>query len=162
MKEANSIYTLSHSCGDNRIVFVTNNTMTYAHYCKTRAGNFLSRIMENTLSLCTTKQLVVSTRSTNANCLISHDEYQLLIAGLQGRCRHLFPHQYNINCRNHNLALCVKHLIKDFPILAEVDIALLAPWKLFDNSQQRFAVFKDVQSSYRLKELILVRAEATR
>ena len=99
---------------------------------------------------------------TNASCWFYHDAYHLCIAGLQRRFRHLVPHQYYINCRNHRLALCVKHLIKHFPILAEVDSALLAIWKLFDNSQQRFAVFKEVQSSYGMKELVLVRAAATR
>ena len=82
--------------------------------------------------------------------------------GLQRRFRHKVPHSIYINCRSHRLALCVKHLIKDFPVLEEVDCTLLLIFKLFDNSPQKFAVFKDVQDSYAMKELVLVRASATR
>ncbi|XP_062596552.1 uncharacterized protein LOC134258002 [Saccostrea cucullata] len=67
--------------------------------------------------------------------------------GLQRRFRHVVPHSLYINCRSHRLALCVKHLMKYFPVLEDVDLDLLAIYKLFDNSPQKFAVFKDVQAT---------------
>ena len=85
-----------------------------------------------------------------------------IFAGLQRRFRHVVPHSLYINCRSHRLALCVKHLMNFFPVLEDVDLALLAIYKLFDNSPQKFAVFKEVQASYAEKELVLRRAAATR
>jgi hypothetical protein len=52
--------------------------------------------------------------------------------------------------------------MKFFPVLEDVDLALLAIYKMFDNSPQKFAVFKEVQASYAEKELVLRRASATR
>ena len=66
-----------------------------------------------------------------------------------------------INCNSHRLALCVKHLMKFFPVLEDVDLALLAIYKLTIHPH-KFAVFKEVQASYAEKELILRRAAATR
>lgn len=34
------------------------------------------------------------------------------------------------NCRNHRLALCLKHLMKTYPLLVEADSLLLAIWTL--------------------------------
>ncbi|XP_052234161.1 uncharacterized protein LOC127846703 isoform X2 [Dreissena polymorpha] len=82
--------------------------------------------------------------------------------GVQRRFRNMVPHSQYINCRNHKLALCVKHLMKHFEVLVEVDYVLLSVYKLFEYSPQKFAVFKDVQSSYDVKELVMVRAAATR
>ena len=84
------------------------------------------------------------------------------LLGLQKRFRHVVPHCLYINCRSHRLALAVKHLMKFFPVLVSVDEALLSIYHLFDNSPQRFGVFKDVQESYAIRELVLVRAAATR
>lgn len=39
---------------------------------------------------------------------------------------------------------------------------MLFIYKLFDNSPQKFAVFKDIQAVYDVKELVMVRAAATR
>ena len=36
-----------------------------------------------------------------------------------------------IDCGNHKLPLCFKHLLKEFPCVAEFDIALLSFWKYF-------------------------------
>jgi hypothetical protein len=67
-----------------------------------------------------------------------------------------------INCRNHKLALCVKHLIKDFPVLQELDSLLLGIWKLFHYSPKRYAVFQEIQETYHQKKLKFIRAAATR
>lgn len=42
-----------------------------------------------------------------------------------------------VNCRNHKLALCFKHLMKKYPILEELDSCLVAFSKLFDKSAMR-------------------------
>lgn len=82
--------------------------------------------------------------------------------GLQRRFRHVVPHSVYINCRSHRLALCVKHLMKNFPVLEDVDSTLLSIYKLFEYSPQKFGVFKEIQSAYAIKELVMVRASATR
>ncbi|XP_033759500.1 uncharacterized protein LOC117341747 [Pecten maximus] len=82
--------------------------------------------------------------------------------GLQRRFRNYAPKSLYINCRCHRLALCLKHLMKTFPLLVEVDEALLAIWKLFKYSPQRFAVLQDVQVVYGMDKLMLIRAATTR
>ncbi|XP_033759481.1 uncharacterized protein LOC117341727 [Pecten maximus] len=82
--------------------------------------------------------------------------------GLQKRFRHHSPHALYINCRNHRLALCIKHLMKTFPSLIDVDEALLCIWKLFKFSPQRFAVFQEVQAAYGQEKLIVNRAATIR
>ena len=81
--------------------------------------------------------------------------------GVQRRFRHVVPHQIYINCRNHKLALCVKHLIKDFPILQDLDNLLIDIWKLFENSPQIFSVFEEVQQVYNMTKLTFIRAATT-
>ena len=36
-----------------------------------------------------------------------------------------------VGCSNHKLALCFKHLFKEFPCVAEFDVMLLSLWKYF-------------------------------
>jgi len=100
------------------------------------------------------------------NSTVSRASYDLLkfaylFTGVQRRFRHHVPHSKYINCRSHRLALCIKHLIKDFPIIEEVDGLMLLIYKLFDNSPQKFTIFKDVQASYAVKKLSMVRASST-
>lgn len=84
------------------------------------------------------------------------------VTGLQRRIRHLSPHCIYINCRNHRLVLCLKHLMKEYPLLVEVDSILLSVWKLFEYSPQKFSMFNDIQQTYGLKPLTLIRAATTR
>ncbi|XP_060575861.1 uncharacterized protein LOC132733267 isoform X6 [Ruditapes philippinarum] len=58
--------------------------------------------------------------------------------GLQPRFRHVVPFQLYINCRNHRLALCVSHLVKQYPVLLDLDAVMFTIWKL-KFSAQRFA-----------------------
>ena len=44
---------------------------------------------------------------------------------LQKRFRHKVPHQIYITCRNHKLAMCVKHLISTYPVIDNIDSAYL-------------------------------------
>ena len=82
--------------------------------------------------------------------------------GLQRRFRHVVPHQIYINCRNHKLALCIKHLIKSFPVIDIIDGVLLGIWKLFHYSPKKYALFMTVQETYGLKHLPVIRAATTR
>lgn len=60
------------------------------------------------------------------------------------------------------MALCVKHLMQNFPVLQDVDSILLSVWKLFHYSPQKYAIFMDVQKTYGMKNLKIIRAAATR
>ncbi|XP_033744317.1 E3 SUMO-protein ligase KIAA1586-like [Pecten maximus] len=81
---------------------------------------------------------------------------------LQRRIRHVSPFAVYINCRNHRLALCLVHLIKQFPLLQDVDSTLLSLWKMFEFSPQKTAVFKHVQAVYGKEPLAITRAATTR
>nr|XP_022338341.1 E3 SUMO-protein ligase KIAA1586-like isoform X3 [Crassostrea virginica] len=83
-------------------------------------------------------------------------------SGLQRRFRNKVPHQIYINCRNHKLALCVKHLIKEFPILEQLDAMLIEIWKLFHYSPKKYEVFCAVQDLYNFKKLKMIKAATTR
>ncbi|CAG2224053.1 unnamed protein product [Mytilus edulis] len=82
--------------------------------------------------------------------------------GLQRRMRHLSPLSFYINCRNHKLALCLKHLAKDIPLLAELDKTLLCLWKMFEYSPLKAGVFRVFQETYGLKPMVLIKASMTR
>lgn len=52
--------------------------------------------------------------------------------------------------------------MKEYPLLVEVDSILLSVWKLFEYSPQTFSMFNDIQETYGLKPLTLIRAATTR
>ena len=83
------------------------------------------------------------------------------VSGLQRRMRHVSPFCLYMNCRNHRLALCLKHLMKEYPLLVDAD-SVLAIWKLFHYSPQRFHVFKTIQEVYGNQPITLIRAASTR
>lgn len=60
------------------------------------------------------------------------------------------------------MALCLVHLLKEYPLLQEVDSTLLGLWKLFEYSPKKLCVFKRVQEVYGQKPLVLIRAATTR
>ncbi|CAC5383686.1 unnamed protein product [Mytilus coruscus] len=80
----------------------------------------------------------------------------------QRRMRHISPKSVYINCRNHKLALCLKHLTKDYPLLLELDKALLSLWKMFEYSPLKSAVFQNIQETYGQKTYAIVKASMTR
>ena len=54
--------------------------------------------------------------------------------GLQRRRRNFSPFNIYINCRNHRLALCLPHLMKNIEyaeLLLDEDAVLLGVWKMF-------------------------------
>lgn len=67
-----------------------------------------------------------------------------------------------INCRNHKLALCMKHLIKRYDVLREVDSMLVSLALLFENSAQRSDILKNIQTVQGLAVLMPVKPSVTR
>ena len=78
--------------------------------------------------------------------------------GLQHLFKHSSPHAEYINCRNHQLALCFVHLLKEFPSLLSLDTMLLFVWKLFKYSTIKKEVFNDMQRVYELTPLKVIKA----
>ena len=82
--------------------------------------------------------------------------------GLQRRLRNLAPHAMYINCRCHRLALCFKHLMKQFPWLDSIDGLLLGLWKIFYYSGKKRHILREIQLAYGQKPLYTVKAAVTR
>ena len=45
-------------------------------------------------------------------------------------CQHVSPFTLYLNCRNHQLALCLVHLMKEYKDLVSIDVLLMAAWKI--------------------------------
>ena len=85
--------------------------------------------------------------------------------GLQRRILNEPPHHIYVNCRNHRLALCVPHLLKDkeyAPLLATYDNFLLGVWKKFRYSPKKCVIFESIQEIYGKKPLKILKAATTR
>ena len=82
--------------------------------------------------------------------------------GLQRRMTNASPYAVYINCRNHRLALCLKHLTKTYPLLCDVDNTLMSLYNLFEYSPQKMSVFLSMQEVYGQRPLVLVKASMTR
>ncbi|XP_052260782.1 E3 SUMO-protein ligase KIAA1586-like isoform X2 [Dreissena polymorpha] len=82
--------------------------------------------------------------------------------GLQRRIRHESPLSIYVNCRNHRIALCFVHLLKESDLLKEVDGLLISIWKLFQYSPKKAAVFQHMQEVYGERPIKIVRAATTR
>ena len=65
--------------------------------------------------------------------------------GLGRRISHLAPHGKYCNCRNHRLALCLVHLMRQFDDVDAIDKLLLALWKTFKYSTVKNAIFENAQ-----------------
>ena len=74
---------------------------------------------------------------------------------------HHMPYQIYINCRNHKLALCIKHLIGAFPVPEYVESLMLTFSKMYHHRPKKHAILKEVQAAYGLKNLKMIRAAAT-
>ena len=59
------------------------------------------------------------------------------VAGLQAFIRNVAVFSVYVNCRCHRLALVFVHLIKEHPVLSQVDSVLLQVWKIFKLSTVR-------------------------
>ena len=57
------------------------------------------------------------------------------------RLIHNSLHSLYLNCCNHQLALCLVHLLKYYPKLSELDGLLISLWKTFKFSSIKQAIF---------------------
>ena len=80
---------------------------------------------------------------------------------LQPHLLHFSPHSMYLNCRNHQLALCLVHLVKQFPELSNLD-KLLITWKLFKYSPIKNSTFLEAEEAMNLKPLKILKACTTR
>jgi len=96
---------------------------------------------------------------------ISFDGYNTM-SGTQRGVQRLFRHEsvYSlyINCRNHKLALCFKHLMKSYEILRETDACLVSFAKLFEYSDLKDAILRNVQECKGEKVLEPIKPSVTR
>ncbi|XP_052765083.1 uncharacterized protein LOC128206563 [Mya arenaria] len=72
------------------------------------------------------------------------------------------PLSLYVSCRNHKLALCFTHLVKNNETMTAVEDLLISIWKLFTFSAKRSAVYKSTQQVYDQEPLTSIRAAATR
>ena len=88
------------------------------------------------------------------------------MSGEKGGVRSFFEkvsgHVVYVHCRNHRLALCFSHLITDFDVLVKFDGLLLNLFLLLKHSNVRSAIFEEVQESYGLIPLQLLKAVVKR
>ena len=85
--------------------------------------------------------------------------------GLQRRIRYYPPFSIYINCRNHRLALCLPHLMKDIclgGVMNDYDTLLLGLWKIFHFSPKRSLIFESFQVIYGRKPIRILKAAVTR
>ena len=71
-------------------------------------------------------------------------------------------HHSSIHCRNHRLALCFAHLIPFHKQFETFDGLLLNLYLLLKNSTVKSSIFQEVQNSYNLTSLKLIKAAVTR
>ena len=71
--------------------------------------------------------------------------------GLQRRIRYYSPCSFYINCRNHHLALCLPHLMKDIclvELMNDYDTLLFGLWKTFHFSPKCNSILESFQVIY--------------
>ena len=66
-----------------------------------------------------------------------------------------------VNCRCHQLALVFVHLIKEHPVLSQVDSVLLQVWKIFKFSTVRNSILEEAQIVEGTKPLKMLKAVTT-
>ena len=79
---------------------------------------------------------------------------------LQQRLWHFSPYSIYLNCRNHRSALCLVHLVKQFPELLNLDKLLIATWKICSSIKN--SIFLEAQEAINLKPLKILKACTTR
>ena len=82
--------------------------------------------------------------------------------GVTAHLRENCSHHSSIHCRNHRLALCFSHLIPFHKEFEHFDGLLLNLFLLLKNSTVKSSIFAEVQQSYNMESLKLVKAAVTR
>ena len=83
------------------------------------------------------------------------------INGLPRCIQNYAQHSMYINCHNHYLALCFKHLRNAFPWLETIDMLLLGLWKAFCFSSKNRYILNEIQATYSVNTLTIVKAAIT-
>ena len=78
------------------------------------------------------------------------------------RIRNHPPQLIYINCRNHCLALCFKHIWDEFPWLKTINSLLLGLWKALHFSTKNRYILNEIQTGYSVKTLNVIKATVTR
>ena len=71
-------------------------------------------------------------------------------------------HHSSIHCRNHRLALCFSHLIPWYKPFKNFDGLLLNLFLMLKHSSVKTSLFNEIQQSYDLESLKLIKAATTR
>ena len=82
--------------------------------------------------------------------------------GLERRIRHTAPHSIYINCNNHRLALCLKHMIPRYQIIVKLGGMRLSIWKLLHYSSIKQTIFEQVQAMAEVQPIKIIKACTTR
>ena len=91
-------------------------------------------------------------------CSTMLGEHQGVTVHFKNKC----SHHSSIHCRNHRLALCFSHLIPFHKEFESFDGLLLNTYLMLKHSTVKTSIFEEVQQSYGLKSLKLVKAAVTR
>ena len=67
-----------------------------------------------------------------------------------------------VGCGNHKLALCFKHLFKEFPCVAEFDVMLLSLWKYFHYRPLAVNFLQEFAKAYNENQALPVCPSTTR
>ena len=117
-------------------------------------GKTASQIMDVAQKFFTTKSLRIDTILFSV--LDGTNSMSGKKNGLQRRIRYSSPFSIYINCRNHCLALCLLHLMKDIclgEIMNDYDTLLLGLWKIFHFCPKHSSLLESFQVIYGKKLL---------
>ena len=91
-------------------------------------------------------------------CSTMLGEYKGVRVHFQKNC----SHHSSIHCRNHRLALCFSHLVPWYKPFEKFDGLLLNLYLLLKHSSVKTTIFDEIQQSYNLQSLKLIKAGVTR
>ena len=96
------------------------------------------------------------------SCMVNMNVNSGSCGGLKRYILHEIPMALWVGCGNHKLALCFKHLLKEFPCVAEFDIALLSLCKYFHYWSQAVNFLQEFAEAYNKNQALPVCPSTTR
>ena len=82
--------------------------------------------------------------------------------GLKRYILHEIPMALWVGCGNHKLGLCFKHLLKEFPCVAEFDATLLSLWKYFRYRTLAVNLLQEFAEAYDENQVLPICPSTTR
>ena len=82
--------------------------------------------------------------------------------GLKRYILHEIPMALWVGCGNHNLGLCFKHLLKEFPCVTEFDATLLSLWKYFRYRTLAVNLLQEFAEAYDENQVLPICPSTTR